>query len=67
MKQFEMTHDIFNTIEVFTQCDAPKWLTSEDSVKGSTMDNRWFWFDHVLTLGVGQSIETDFRKITRIN
>lgn len=29
------------------------------------MDNRWFWNDHVLTLSIGESVDTDFRKITR--
>ena len=30
------------------------------------MDNRWFWKDHVLTLKVGESVNTDFRRITRV-
>jgi len=30
------------------------------------MDNRWFWTEHVLKLEVGESVCTDFRKITRI-
>ncbi|QJT70804.1 hypothetical protein GR7B_00006 [Vibrio phage vB_VcorM_GR7B] len=50
----------------FTESTAPTWLTSEDTVKGSTMDGRWFWDEHVLTLDVGQSVDTDFRRITRI-
>lgn len=52
--------------KTFTENDAPKWLTSEKTVKGSTMDDRWFWNGHVLTLEVGQSVETDFHKITRL-
>ena len=50
----------------FTELNAPDWLTSKNTVPGSTMDNRWFWNDHILTLKVGQSKETDFRIITRI-
>ena len=46
--------------------DAPDWLTGINSIPGSMMDNRWFWNEHVLTLYVGESIETPFRTITRI-
>lgn len=63
--KFQMTHNIFETSIEFTEDDAPTWLTSEDSVKGSTMDYRWFWKNHVLTLKVGEQIQTDFRTITR--
>ena len=49
----------------FTERDAPKWLKF-GGIKGSTMDNRWFWNDHVLTLEVGESVDTDFQTITRI-
>lgn len=70
---FEMRHsclrgtEYFNKeVEYFTEKDAPDWITSVNSIKGSTMDNRWFWSEHVLMLEVGQSIETDFRYITRV-
>lgn len=53
-------------VSVFTELNAPKWLTSEDTVKGSTMDHRWFWRDHVLTLKVGEKAYTDFSAITRV-
>ena len=52
--------------EYFDEDTAPDWLTSANSVKGSTMDSRWFWEKHVLTLEVGQTIKTDFRIIERI-
>lgn len=52
--------------KTFTELTAPKWLTSEETVKGSTMDQRWFWDQHVLTLAVGQHIDTDFSRIMRI-
>lgn len=52
--------------EVFTESTAPDWLTSKNTIRGSTMDNRWFWEKHVLTLGMGKRIQTDFRTITRV-
>jgi hypothetical protein len=58
--------NILGKISFFTDKDPPKWLSSEDTVKGSTMDNRWFWKDHVLTLAIGDFVRTDFSKITRI-
>jgi hypothetical protein len=66
--KFEMIHRFFKTVptETFSELDAPDWLTSKNTVKGSTMDNRWFWNDHVLALSVGASINTDNRVITRV-
>lgn len=65
---FSMTHlDFAGKPVIFTETTAPEWLTSANSVKGSTMDMRWFWNKHVLTLEVGKSIDTDFRKITRVS
>lgn len=52
--------------EEFTEETAPDWLTSKNTVKGSTMDDSWFWNRHVLTLNVGESVKTDFQTITRI-
>lgn len=65
--KFEMTHLFFKgEPECFDETTAPDWLTSAKTVKGSTMDDRWFWNDHVLTLKVGQSIDTDFQTIRRV-
>lgn len=65
---FEMKHKFFeNNVEFFTENDAPAWVTSENTVRGSTMDSRWFWKDYVLTLAVGDSIDTDFRMIKRLS
>jgi len=65
--QYEMKHKFLtDTIKYFSEHDAPDWLTSATTVKGSTMDNRWFFRDHVLTLDVNASVETEFRTITRI-
>lgn len=61
-----MVHMVFKTETVFSETDAPLWITSENSIKGSTMDNRWFWKDYVLKLDVMESVNTDFQTITRI-
>lgn len=68
--KFKM-HSIFfesvkfeHSVDYFTEDDAPSWLC-EGGLEGSTMDNRWFWNDHVLTLKVGEYVDTDFQRITR--
>lgn len=68
MMKFAMKHAVFkDAIPVeFFEDDAPDWLTSVNTVEGSTMDERWFWKDYVLTLEVGQSVDTDFQQITRV-
>lgn len=65
--KFRMIHLIFygGNPEIFTENTAPKWLR-EGGLKGSTMDNRWFWDEHVMTLRVGEHVDTDFRRIERI-
>lgn len=65
---FEARSRVFKSAPAikFSEVDAPDWLTSADTIRGSTMDNRWFWKDHVLTLKVGVSVKTDFHVITRI-
>lgn len=65
--QFSMKHRYFHTVETFSEENAPDWLTGAKTVKGSTMDCRWFWEGHVLTLGVGEFTETDFQIITRVS
>lgn len=68
MKRFSMKHRFLSKQpEEFDESDAPDWLTSCNTIPGSTMDGRWFWNDHVLTLSVGGTIDTDFRIITRIS
>lgn len=52
--------------KIFSECNAPKLLTSENTIVGSTYDNRWFWIDHVLTLPIGGIVQTDFQTITRL-
>jgi hypothetical protein len=68
VKKFVMKHLVFKRAEPeeFDETTAPDWLTSNNTIKGSTMDNRWFWDDYVLKLKVGKSIDTDFHRITRI-
>ena len=67
MMRFYMTTLEFPDVkgDSFTELTAPKWL-KEGGRKGSTMDMRWWWNDHVLTLKVGQHVDTDFRRITRV-
>jgi hypothetical protein len=65
--KFEARHLVVPTEpQRFTEADAPDWLTSARTVPGSTMDERWFWRDHVLTLPIGGHVETDFHRITRV-
>ena len=64
-KTFSMEHIIGHTT-YFNEDNAPYWLRYGGR-QGSTMDNRWFWEDYILTLVVGQQINTDFNKITRIS
>ena len=64
--RFEMQHVVFKNKVQFSESDAPDWLTSIKTIPGSTMDDRWFWNNHVLTLKVGEYVETEFNIITRI-
>lgn len=66
MKRFRKTHRILKSQSEFDEETAPTWLTSLNTVVGSTMDMRWFWRDHVLTLPVGGKVDTDFHTIERI-
>lgn len=66
MKTFSMMQlTAKSRVEHITEETAPDWLTSKNAIKGSTMDNRCFWEDHVLTLKVGQTVDTDFWRIKR--
>jgi hypothetical protein len=60
-----MTHLTFGTSKEFSEDDAPDWL-KYGGIKGSTMDARWFWNDHVMKLEVGETIDTDFQRIERL-
>ena len=55
-----MSHRIMKNLddEFFDENHPPKWLIKRD--------NLWFWNDHILTLPVNGSKDTDFRTITRI-
>lgn len=68
LKHFSIRNQLFpkSTINYFTEETAPDWLTSKNTVPGSTMDNRWFWDLKVLPLKVGESVYTDFHIINRI-
>lgn len=64
--KFKLTREHSKKVEIFDEDTAPDWLTSKNTIKGSTMDNRWFWEGHVLTLEIGETVETDFSLIERI-
>jgi len=65
MKSFKMMHLIFEDITLFFEDNAPTWL-SKGGLKDSTVDNRWFFKQCILTLEIGQSVSTDFHIITRV-
>lgn len=69
MKTFKMQHLFVPSAawKVFDEDTAPDWLTSVNTVPGSTMDGRWFWNEHILRLEVGESKDTDFQRITRLS
>lgn len=59
IKVFVMTHKVFsNLIVEFPSDKPPLWLLSKE--------HKWWWEKHVLALGIGKSIESDFRRFTRI-
>jgi hypothetical protein len=65
MKQFKMQHlDFPQATETFDEATAPIWLC-KGGIKGSTMDNRPFWNNNVITLDIGASVKTDFWEISR--
>lgn len=65
--RFRMTAVHGHGVREFGVEDAPGWLTSKNTVPGSTMDMRWFWEKHVLTLEIGKFVDTDFHRITRVS
>lgn len=64
---FEISHLAFEGVETFTELTGPDWLTSVNTIKGSTMDYRWFWQKHILKLKIGETVETECRVIRRIS
>ena len=66
LKVFKLTGPLATYLPKFTCETAPYWITSCNTVEGSTMDKRWFWVDHVLTLKVGEIADNGLHKITRI-
>lgn len=67
MKIFELRSLVWRNLppQRFTEEEPPGWLLG--GLPGSTMDNRWFWTGHVLTLAVGKTVDTDFSRIKRIS
>jgi hypothetical protein len=60
MAKFRMTHLYLSNSkpEEFEEVNVPNWLTSKEF--------NWLWEGYVMKLPVGGSIDTDFRKIERI-
>lgn len=65
VKRFKLTQEWSKEPVLFTEDTAPTWLRDPSS-RGSTMDNMWFWEGHVMTLEVGQTVDTDFSTIERV-
>ena len=65
---FESTHLVFKraTPVRFSENNPPDWLTGRAYPPDSTMANSRFFEDYDCTLKVGESVNTDFQKITRI-
>jgi hypothetical protein len=59
-----MTNSITKTVREFDEDSAPSYLKFGGRID-STMNMRWFWNNHVMTLQVGETIETDFNIIER--
>lgn len=59
VKVFSFRHLFFNSEETCIETEMPSWLTHRE--------NKWFLDRHVLTLKVGEFVDTDFRRITRVN
>lgn len=59
-RKFKMAHLVFSKSpdEHFAEGAEPPWLIHRAY--------KWFYEAHVLTLAVGASIDTEFRKITRM-
>ena len=58
-KTFEMTHLFFSCEETFTEENPPQWLISSGF--------KWWYEGYVLKLEIGESIDSDSRRISRIS
>ncbi len=65
MKEFKGIHKVFSYSFSFNEDTAPDWL-KYGGKEGSTMCNRWYWKECVLTLEVGDSVDSEFHTIVRI-
>ncbi len=58
--RFKIEHLVFkNVLQTFNEINAPEWMTHRD--------NHWWWEGYVLTLAIGDSIESDFHSVTRLS
>ena len=55
---FTCSHKHFDLVDTFTESTPPRWLAHKE--------NSWWYERHVLTLKVGESVESDFNVIKRI-
>jgi hypothetical protein len=59
---FEMTPFFFKglggKLTMFSEHNPPDWMTCKE--------NNWWWKKHVLTLEIGESIDSDFQTIKRL-
>lgn len=59
-KEFKLEHLFFKgDVQYFTELNPPVWLVS--------LEYKWWYKSHVLKLELGESIDSDFRRITRVN
>lgn len=65
-KEFKITHlDFEDSKPIFCRGNMPPNFLATRA-PGSTMDSSWFWDGYVLKLEIGEHVDTDFRRITRI-
>lgn len=57
--KFSMSHLMFiGDHDIFTSDNPPRWLKHREY--------KWWYESHVLKLQIGESIDSDFQKITRL-
>lgn len=58
LKRFKFVNLFHKVAEEFNENELPEWVTHKE--------NKWFLDRHVMKLKVGDSIDTDFQRITRV-
>ena len=57
-KVFKFTHLCFSNETEYKETELPTWLRDKERL--------WFLNKYVLALEVGESVDTDFNRITRV-